>query len=56
MLGVWDAVDDTVCNAVVSLILEFPVLLLRDVNDYRKVIERGIWADRSSELTILVLK
>jgi len=38
--GVWDAVGDTVCNAVVPLILEFTVLLLRDVDDCRGVVEQ----------------
>ena len=41
MLEVWDVVDDTICNAVVPLIIVFMVLLFRDVNDCGGVVEQG---------------
>ena len=40
MLAVWDVVDDTVCNAVLPLKLEFTGLLLRDVNNCREFVEQ----------------
>jgi len=33
MCGEWDSIRDVVCNAILPLISEIAVLLLRDVND-----------------------
>ena len=38
-VGTWDVLHDTVCNVMMLLILEVTVLLLRDVNDCRKVVK-----------------